>query len=221
MTQTPMPSPTIGPLGDQAILIRFGTQLTDAANRCAVACARRLRGDPPAGTTEIAASLVSVLVRYDARRVQYEDLAGDLRLVLATLRPEGAASGRRHLVQAEFGGAAGPDLEAVAGKLALTPEAFIAKHNATPLRVLSTGFAPGFVYCGLHGEGMHVPRRATVRPSVPPGTLLFAAGQTAITATPVPTGWHVIGRTAFRNFDPQASSPTVLGEGDAVAFEAA
>jgi KipI family sensor histidine kinase inhibitor len=221
MTQTPMPSPTIGPLGDQAILIRFGTQLTDAANRCAVACARRLWGEPPAGTAEIAMSLVSVLVRYDARRVRYEDLAGDLRLVLATLRPEEAASGRRHLVRAAFGGEAGPDLAEVAERLDLGLEAFVARHNAAPLRVLSTGFAPGFVYCGLHGEGMHVPRRATVRASVPPGTLLFAAGQTAITATSVPTGWHVIGRTAFRNFDPEASPPTVLGGGDAVAFEAA
>lgn len=220
MTQTPMPPPMIGPLGDQAILIRFGTQLTEAANRSAVACARRLRADPPAGTVEVAASLVSVLVRYDARRTPYEQLAGDLRLALAALRPEEAVTGRRHLLQAEFGGEAGPDLDEVASKLELTPEAFIAHHNAAPLRVLSTGFAPGFVYCGLHGERMHLPRRSTVRPSVPPGTLLFAAGQTAVTATSVPTGWHVIGRTVFRNFDPEASPPTVLAEGDAVAFEA-
>lgn len=221
MTQTPMPSPTIGPLGDQAILIRFGTQLTDAANRCAIACARRLRAEPPAGTAEIAASLVSVLVRYDARRIQYEQLAGDLRLVLATLRPGEAAGGRRHLLQAQFGGEAGPDLAEVVERLGLSSQAFIAKHNAAPLRVLSTGFAPGFVYCGLHGQELCLPRRVSVRPSVPPGTLLFAAGQTAITATSVPTGWHVIGRTAFRNFNPEASPPTMLGEGDEVAFEAA
>lgn len=220
MTQTSMPTPTIGPLGDQAILIRFGTRLSDAANRCAVACARRLRVEPPAGALEIAMSLVSVLVRYDPRRSSYEQLAGDLRLLLATLRSEEAPSGRRHVLQAEFGGAAGPDLEAAAGQLGLTADAFIAVHNKKPLRVLGTGFAPGFVYCGLHDESMHLPRRTSVRPSVLPGALLFAAGQTAITATPVPTGWHVIGRTKFRNFNPEASPPTVLSEGDEVAFEA-
>lgn len=218
MTQTP--TPTIAPLGEQAILIRFGTQLSDAANRCAVACARRLRAEPPAGAVEIAASLVSVLVRYDARRFTYEQLAGDLRLMLATLRAGEADSGRRHLLQAAFGGEAGPDLEEVAGALGLAPDAFIARHNAAPLRVLSTGFAPGFVYCGLHEEALRVPRRATVRPAVPAGTLLFAAGQTAITATAVPTGWHVIGSTTFRNFDPQSSPPTVLAEGDEISFEA-
>jgi inhibitor of KinA len=49
--------------------------------------------------------------------------------------------------------------------------------------------------------------------------VLFAAGQTAIAATEIPTGWHVIGRTEFRNFDPTASVPTRLAAGDAVQFE--
>jgi allophanate hydrolase subunit 1 len=50
--------------------------------------------------------------------------------------------------------------------------------------------------------------------------LLFAAGQTAIAATPVPTGWHLIGRTDLINFDSRRDPPTVLREGDLVAFEA-
>lgn len=217
---TQMPMPTIGPLGDQAILIRFGTALSDAANRSAVACARRLRTEPPDGVAEVAASLVSVLVRYDAERTRYEVLSGDLRLLLATLRPEEAGSGRRHRLQVRFGGADGPDLEQVAEALGLAADAFIEAHNAAPLRVLSTGFAPGFVYCGLHDKALQLPRRRAVRPSVPAGTLLFAAGQTAITATPVPTGWHVIGRTEFRNFEPQSTPPTILEEGDEITFEA-
>lgn len=52
-----------------------------------------------------------------------------------------------------------------------------------PLRVLATGFAPGFVYCGLHPDDLSVPRREAIRPMVPAGTVLFAAGQTAIAAT--------------------------------------
>jgi inhibitor of KinA len=86
--------------------------------------------------------------------------------------------------------------------------------------VLATGFAPGFVYCGFHEAGLRVPRRAAVRPPVAPGSVLFAAGQTAIAATPVPTGWHLIGRTDFINFDAMRDPPTILQEGDLVAFEA-
>ena len=46
----------------------------------------------------------------------------------------------------------GPDLAEVAAALGMTAADFIAAHNATPLRVLATGFAPGFVYCGLHPD---------------------------------------------------------------------
>ena len=50
------------------------------------------------------------------------------------------------------------------------------------------------------------------------GTVLFAAGQTAIAATPIRTGWHVIGRTSFQNFDLKRDPPTVLSAGDTVRF---
>jgi KipI family sensor histidine kinase inhibitor len=103
----------------------------------------------------------------------------------------------------------------------MTAEAFIAAHNQASLRVLATGFAPGFVYCGMHPNELTLPRRPTVRLSVPPGSVLFAAGQTAITATEMPTGWHVIGHTDFANFDPTASPPTRLEPGDQVRFTVA
>jgi allophanate hydrolase subunit 1 len=105
--------------------------------------------------------------------------------------------------------------------LGMTEQAFIAAHNAKPLRVLAMGFAPGFVYCGFHPEPMQVPRRASIRPKLPPGTVLFAAGQTAITATAIPSGWSVIGRTAFLNFDAGKNPPTKLVPGDTVLFEEA
>jgi inhibitor of KinA len=89
------------------------------------------------------------------------------------------------------------------------------------MRVLATGFAPGFVYCGFHARDLVVPRREQVRPLVPAGTVLFAAGQTAIAATPVRTGWHVIGRTAFQNFDPKSDPPTTLKAGDTIRFTVA
>jgi 5-oxoprolinase (ATP-hydrolysing) subunit B len=100
-------------------------------------------------------------------------------------------------------------------------DAFVAQHNAELLRVLTTGFAPGFVYCGFHPEALNLPRRTTVRPRVPAGSVLFAAGQTAISATEIPTGWHVIGRTAFRNFLPESDPPTLLRAGDLIQFREA
>lgn len=217
--RTQLGSPAIQPLGDRGLLVRFGTTLNDAANRAAIGFARRLEAQLPAGVAEVDPNLVSVLLRYDPGTVSYEQLAGEVRLRLAGSdeNPEALA---RHKIVASFGGEGGPDLDEVAGLLQLTPEKFVARHCASPLRVLTTGFAPGFVYCGFHPEDMVVPRRTEVRRSVPAGTILFAARQTAIAATPVPTGWHVIGRTEFRNFDPAAEPPTRLREGDEVIFEA-
>lgn len=216
----PPPNPVIVPLGDQGLLVRFGTTLSDEANLATIAFARHLQESLPEGVTEIDPNLVSVLLKYDPRRIGFERLAGEVRLLIGAPVEGKARKPRRHKIAVSFGGEAGPDLDEVAATLELSADAFVAAHNARPLRVLTTGFAPGFVYCGFHPDNFVVPRRPTVRPSVPAGTLLFAAGQSAITGTAIPTGWHVIGRTEFRNFDAQRDPPTILDEGDELTFEA-
>lgn len=208
------PTPTIMPLGDSGLLVRFGTTLTDAANRAAIALALLLDRAPLPGVVEVVPNLVSVLLRYDPLVVGPSALAGELRLALFELDAE-AVAGRAWTIPVAFDG---PDLEDVAETLGMSVAAFIAAHNGQALRVLATGFAPGFVYCGLHPEALVLPRRAMVRSSVPAGSVLFAAGQSAITATEMPTGWHVIGRTDFANFDAAVSPPTQLAAGDTIAF---
>lgn len=219
MADETLPHPTILPLGDRALLVRFAGELDDAANRAAVGFARLLAERVPRGVTEFAPNLVSVLLRYDPREITFDALAGEVRLLLGAPRNREAAS-VRHRVPVDFGDSTAPDLAEVASVLGMTPRAFVEQHCAAPLRVLATGFAPGFVYCGFHADALAVPRRATVRASVPPGTILFAARQTAITSTTIPTGWHVIGRTSFSNFDPASNPPTRLRAGDEVTFEA-
>jgi 5-oxoprolinase (ATP-hydrolysing) subunit B len=214
-TARPAP-PLIQPLGDQGLIVRFSATLSDEANRAAIAFARRLQAAMPDAVSEIAPNLVSVLLKYDPRRVSYERLAGEVRLLLKG-RDAKPAPGTRHVIQVRFDG---EDLALLAATLSLSPGAFVREHCARTLRVLATGFAPGFVYCGFHPETLELPRRTNVRQKVPAGTVLFAARQTAITSTPVPTGWHVIGHTDFSNFDPAADPPTALREGDEIVFEA-
>jgi KipI family sensor histidine kinase inhibitor len=211
------PRPTLVPLGDSALLVRFGTTLTDETNLAAVAFMQLLENDAIPGLLEAAANLVSVVLRYNPEVSSFNQLAGEVRLRLFGFQPELGTS-IEHTIEVDF---SGPDLPQIADLLKLTTAEFIALHNQSCLRVLSTGFAPGFVYCGLHPEQLVVPRRTSVRPSVPAGSILFAAGQTAITATEMPTGWHVIGHTNFRNFSPQAIPPTVLKAGDTIRFRSA
>lgn len=208
--------PLIMPLGDRALLVRFGERLDDAANAAAIGFAGRVEATAIPGVVEVVPNLVSVLLRFDPDVTDFERLAGEVRL----LGPgESAGSpGAEHRVAVTFDGA---DLEEVAALVGLSTEAFVAAHNARVLRVLATGFAPGFLYCGMHQAALVVARRPVVRRQVPAGTVLFAAGQTAITSTPIPTGWHVIGRTEFRNFDAAATPPTHVRAGDSVRFEVA
>lgn len=216
----PLPPPIIAPLGDRGLLVRFAQALDIEANRIAIAAAGRLGRRAIAGVEEIAPNLVSVLVRYDPAAIGFSALAGEIRLALAA-HDDAPAESRAHRITIAYGGQAGPDLESTAETLGLSPEAFIAAHGRMPLRVLAVGFAPGFLYCGMHDEDLVIPRREAVRASVPAGSILFAAGQTAIAATPLPTGWSVIGRSDFLNFDPDADPPTRARAGDTLVFEPA
>lgn len=204
--------PTLLPLGDRAMLVRFSTGLSDTANRAAIGLARQLETDCPDGVEEIAPGLVSVLLRL-SETADFGRLRGELMLRIGVESPD--LPGAEHDIAIRFDG---PDLDEVAERTGLARRDFIGHHSSRPLRVLATGFAPGFVYCGFHPQALILPRREAVRPMVPAGTVLFAAGQTAIAATPVRTGWHVIGQTAFQNFDPAAQPPTRLRAGDTVRF---
>lgn len=214
--QTPLSKhATIMPLGDTAMLVRFDDKLTDHANQAAIRAAQHFAQANIPGVLEITPNLVSVLLRYNSEVTRPADLSGEIQLCLSASQPEGEAEPTRHEISVIFDG---PDLSEVARLTGMSVADFVARHNATPLRVLATGFAPGFVYCGMHADDLVVERRKTIHTKVPAGSILFAAGQTAICATSLPTGWHVIGHTDFTNFDPSASPPSQLAAGDFVRF---
>ena len=84
-TSVDYPTPTIIALGDSALLVRFGTSLSDAANRAAIALGLALDDAPVTGVAEVVPNLVSVLLRYDPMQVSGAVLTGELRLRMAGL----------------------------------------------------------------------------------------------------------------------------------------
>jgi len=206
------------PLGDQALLIKFGDKLDEAINQRAVSAAKIVKNAKIPGVLEVCPTLVSVLVRYDPQRLGYMQLCDQIRMALANLGHSGAPNKNQFTISIKYGGALGPDLEESAARCSLSVSEFIKDHNSSRLHVLATGFAPGFVYCGLHKPQLHIPRRTKLHTKVAPGSVLFAAGQTAITATHVPTGWNVIGHTDFSNFNAADNPPTKLSPGDEIIF---
>ena len=210
--------PMLLPLGDRSLLVRFGAHLDADINLHAILASQCLIEADINGVEEISPTLVSVLIRYDPFKIGFFALSNAVRLALCELDLDMVDRNNAVNIDMIYGGGDGPDLAFVSAQCGLKISEFIKAHNQAKLRVLATGFAPGFIYCGLHVPELHIARRTSLHARVAPGSIIFAAGQTAITATHVPTGWHVIGRTEFRNFNAADNPPTKLQPGDIVSF---
>jgi KipI family sensor histidine kinase inhibitor len=222
MSEHPSSFPCLHRAGDRAWLVDFGERTDDAVNNAVIAFDAHLRTAAPSGVIETAPTIRSVLVRFDPLALAPDRLAGWLNEALATrdwleaLPPEGR---KRWHVPVHYGGADGPDLGEVADLLGLSEAKVVADHTGVPQRVRMLGFAPGFVYTGLLGERWNLPRRTSVHPSVPAGSIAVAVRQTCFTSTPIPTGWRVIGRSPFHAFQVERDPPFLLQAGDELVFE--
>ena len=127
-------------------------------------------------------------------------------------------SSRRVEIPVEYGGAAGPDLDAVARHAGLSPAEVVRLHSAGEYTVYFLGFLPGFAYLGGMDRRLATPRRREPRLAVPAGSVGIGGEQTGVYPASSPGGWQLIGRTSMRLFDPAWSSPTLLSAGDTVRF---
>jgi KipI family sensor histidine kinase inhibitor len=112
----------------------------------------------------------------------------------------------------------GPDLEAVARAWDTTVRDVVAIHTAHEMRVAFCGFAPGFPYCTGLPDALRVPRLATPRTRVPPGSVALADGYTGVYPAASPGGWQLIGRTDMVLWDPHHDPPATLAPGTRVRF---
>lgn len=217
----PRSSVKLQPLGDRAILVVFGSQLQINANRQAIQFTKMVEDKLAPLIVGANSNLLSCLVRYDPRRVTFASLRQELQMLLVgfDLQQQRAQDGSKSFdIQIAYGGVDGPDFEQVYTSLGLSEADFIRHHTARALDVLALGFSPGFFYLGLHEKWRDFPRRTTLRENVPAGSILFAAGQTAITSVPIRTGWSVIGRCALNNFDVHIDPPVKVRPGDLVVL---
>lgn len=115
----------------------------------------------------------------------------------------------------------GPDLGAVAEHWGCTREEVVARHRATSFVSAFCGFSPGFAYLvGLPRE-LAVPRLASPRARVEPGSVALADAWCAIYPTASPGGWRVIGHTDLALWDAASDPPALLAPGARVRFEEA
>ena len=130
-------------------------------------------------------------------------------------RKEGAT----HVLPVVFDGT---DLADVAGRLGMDADDVVGLLVGAELEVALLGFAPGFPYLvGLPEPLASLPRRSTPRPGVPAGSVAVAGGFAGIYPRSSPGGWHLLGRTPVRLFDPTTPPYSALAVGDRVRFAVA
>ena len=219
--------PRIARIGEVALLCSLNAPEDPAPGLAAQQrlwqlCARLEAERADLALREIVPGMGNVLLRWDV-------LPGDpcpysaLKKRLLSLwkdTPAEDVAGREVVIPVHYGGAGGQDLEDVARHCALTPQQVISLHTQVSYRVYCLGFQPGFAYLGGLDERLHTPRRATPRLSIPAGSVAIGGAQTGIYPLATPGGWHIIGHTALRLFDPTALPAALLQPGDTVRFVA-
>jgi KipI family sensor histidine kinase inhibitor len=215
----------VTPLGDTALVMRVAAVMggpldATTAALCARAIARAVAAAGLPGVVDVVPSPDRVTVVCDPTAGGTpERLLDDLAaLARAASAETDHVPGVCHEVVVCYGGAAGPDLDAVCRVHGIDRETLVRLHTQPEYLVTAIGFVPGFPYLAGLPAALATPRRDTPRTRVPAGSVGIGGGQTGIYPFATPGGWHLIGRTAVRLFDPRRVPPALLQVGDRVRF---
>ena len=204
--------------GDRALVVEFGDRVNRTLSERVLRLDAMIRSNPPVGTVETVPSFRSLAIYYDPLLTSQ----GELRRAIAPLLDLGddpRAGARLWHVPVCYEGEFGPDLAEVARLTGSTPHDVVALHSGTRFHVYMLGFLPGFPYMGDLPPQLALPRRADPRLRVPAGSISIATTLTAIYPYESPGGWHLIGATPIRMFDPERPKPALFAPGDAVMFQ--
>jgi KipI family sensor histidine kinase inhibitor len=204
--------------GELALTVEFGTQISDALSQRVLALDAALRADPPEGVQEVVPTYRSLMIHYDPLVLSRDSLVTRVRRLIGT----GASvpqAGRHWVLPACYDPAHAPDLGHVAATTGLTEAEVVRLHAQTTFRVVMCGFAPGWAYMSNLPPALALPRRQSPRDRIPAGSLIIAGGQAIVAALPMPSGWHILGRTPVRLFAPERDPVFLLAPGDRVSFD--
>lgn len=211
-------TPTIRHYGDNAVLVEWATTGFNAAVSDQVhALAAQLRKTPI--FTEVMPGYDSLVVSFDAAALTLDAVKQQVKTALQQDMDINAASNSRLVeIPVNYGGADGPDLEAMAERIGKTPQEVIALHSDREYRVCMMGFIPGFAFLSEVDPVLQHPRHATPRAVVPAGSVGIANWQTGIYGLDSPGGWQIIGRTDLAMFDATRDVPFLVEAGDRIRF---
>lgn len=208
------------PLGDSAVTVVLGEGISRELSNDVMRFASALSSASINGLIEVVPSYASLALYYNPLQVAYAELVAQIRAVsampLAVDSTGGPTFSRTVRIPVRYDG---EDLAEVAERTGHTRDEVIALHAGRQYHAYVIGFVPGFAYLGELDASLVLPRRSAPRKRVPPGAVAIAEAQTGIYPFFTPGGWHLIGSTMQRMFDPTAAEPALLRIGDRVVFD--
>ena len=206
------------PAGDSAVIVEFGDRIDRLLSERVLRLSALVRAAKLPGVIETVPTFRSLMVHYDPFATDSASLTVAIENLLDNSRSE-AKPVTLWRIPACYAASHAPDLAGVAQRTGLSTAEVVGLHSGTRYHVYMIGFVPGFPYMGDLPAPLSLPRRADPRVRVPPGSIAIATSMTAIYPLESPGGWHLIGATPIRLFDPRRSRPALLSAGDAVRFE--
>lgn len=204
------------PLGDSAILIQLGDAIDPILNQRVHALDALLQIIP--AVIETVPAYCTVLVHYDPLGTTYSQIKNLIEEKISHLDDSTHRPSRRLEIPVLYGNASGLDFELISTTLALSPSELIRLHSEREYTVYMMGFTPGFPYMGILNKKLNMPRMSTPRTRVPAGSVAIAGSQTGIYPVDSPGGWHILGHTPLKLFDPMSENPFLFAPGDTVKF---
>jgi KipI family sensor histidine kinase inhibitor len=205
------------PLGDSALLVQLGDEIHPALN-ARVHALNALLQNPTHGILETVPAYSTLLIHYDSLTLTFDQVSRWVRDKMTQLDDSFQRTPHRLEVPVRYGGASGPDLETVAVSKGISSADVIRIHSEREYTVYMMGFTPGFPYLGTLDERLIMPRMETPRTLVNAGSVAIAGSQTGIYPLDSPGGWHLIGWTPLKLFDPASETPFLFSPGDVVKF---
>ena len=206
------------PLGDSALLVELGDKIDSAINQRVHALNALLQTNSIAGIIETVPAYCTLLIHYDPLILTFDQVTHWVRDKLTQVDDSLNRKPRQLEVPTRYGGASGPDLEAVAASKGISTADIVRIHSEREYTVYMMGFTPGFPYLGTLDERLIMPRLETPRTLIKAGTVAIAGSQTGIYPLDSPGGWHLIGWTPLKLFDPTRESPFLFAPGDIIKF---
>jgi inhibitor of KinA len=222
MSAAPSEAPAIEAAGDEALLIRFGRDISPETHARVMAALAAVDGARLPFVVDVVPAYASLLVAYDATAATEPEARAAVAAVIARAPPPVSAPAAERIVEIPvwYDPAVGPDLEPLAAEKGVAPAELVGWHTAVPYRVYALGFRPGFPFLGVVDPRLAAPRLPAPRARVAAGSVGVAGRQTGVYPSDGPGGWRILGRTPLRVFDPGREPPFLLRAGDRVRFVA-